>query len=76
MGWRAQHFCEHCDKTLSHRVLYYNSGVCNHCGHSANSTICDYVIRPRRWIRTNSRWLFWKNVGHWEYMEGEPNATN
>lgn len=44
--WYKLSVCSKCEHTLSDRAEYYGNGICPHCGHDSDSTICDtkYVI--------------------------------
>lgn len=69
MRWQVAHFCTACKQHLSDYSIFYSEGICPRCGNVSDGTICDDFKRARRWIRTNSKWQFWKNVGHWEYKD-------
>ena len=33
--------CDGCNRALSWREMMYSSGVCPHCGHLSDGTVCD-----------------------------------
>lgn len=54
--WMKVRVCSECYGYLDSSTFYDNDGLCPHCGHQANSTICDeldivyrkvYTIKPK-----------------------------
>ena len=54
----AEHVCISCNKALSFIERMYSDGVCPHCGHITNATIC--ASRKRAYRMKTTGWLWWK----------------
>ena len=54
-------FCVQCDKRLGTYHEMYSGGICPHCGHNSNSTICRTKTRVYRVISHQVKvlGLFW-----------------
>ncbi len=55
--WEYYHACSMCEKAITERIVYYGGGVCPHCGHNTNSSVCDYRKVVRRKLYTDTRKL-------------------
>lgn len=42
--------CVACAKQISEWSMMYSSGICRHCGHDSESTICDTVNEIGHWV--------------------------
>ena len=42
-NWYKINACAKCTKKLANSKVYYNGGVCPHCGYDSNSDICDSI---------------------------------
>jgi len=72
--WRAFYFCVKCEQELKGSEKMHNCGVCPHCGHDSNSTICNTKTRVARWVTTYRPpwWVFWESPEvHLEFKEND-----
>lgn len=69
--WIRKALCVECKTPLSHTEEYYSDGICPHCGHNSNGTICNTKVKAVRWV-VDSQPKWWerfmgkKVIGHWE----------
>lgn len=67
--WHRVECCAECDKLITSQKLE----VCPYCGTESDTRCAAFGIRTksriRRWLRTSSKWAFWKKDGRWEYKD-------
>lgn len=59
-GWYKILICSKCEKRLTYHQKMYSGGVCVHCGHDDNSTVCATKNVIVKEVSKHKWWQFWK----------------
>jgi len=66
--WGYFYRCADCKKRLTSDEVYFNGGICPHCGIASEVRV-DHEKIPTRFVRTVPWWKFWGKRGYWQTME-------
>ena len=59
--WHGITKCDKCRNTLTINEVIHSIGICPHCGHDSESTICDYynvIVRRNIVVQLNSNFPY------------------